>query len=84
MDEQLDKTTFAAFGTRKLKTECVLLKRLLIESQELFKGLIRVKDVMGRHEKQIKGKVGALEGKRSYQTYCLRSGGESEEAFPRA
>lgn len=64
MDELLGKTTLPAFSTRKLKTRCVLLKRLLIESQGRFKGLIRVNDVVGRHEKQMKGKVGALEGKK--------------------
>ena len=66
IDEPRDKTTLAAFGTRELKTECVLLKRLLIGSEGRFKRLMRVNDEMGRREKQMKGKVGALEGKRSY------------------
>jgi len=59
-----DKTTLAAFGIRKLRTENLLKKRLLMESKGRVKELMQAHQVMGRRGKQMKGKDGFLEGKR--------------------
>ena len=64
LDEPLDKATLAAFGIRQLRTEYVLLKRLLIESEGRVKELMQTNDEMGRRGEQMKGKVGVLEGEK--------------------
>ena len=64
LDEPLDKATLAAFGIRQLRTEYVLLKRLLIESEGRVKELMQANDEMGRRGEQMKGKVGVLEGEK--------------------
>ena len=64
LDEPLDKATLAAFGIRQLRTEYVLLKRLLIESEGRVKELMQANDEMGRRGEQMKGKIGVLEGEK--------------------
>ncbi|KAG0632638.1 hypothetical protein HOY80DRAFT_1045113 [Tuber brumale] len=64
LDEPLDKATLAAFGIRQLRTEHVLLKRLLIESEGRVKELMQANDEIGRRGEQMKGKVGVLEGEK--------------------
>ncbi|CUS07034.1 unnamed protein product [Tuber aestivum] len=64
LDEPLDKATLAAFGIRQLRTEYVLLKRLLIESEGRVKELMQANDEMGRRGEQMRSKVGVLEGEK--------------------
>ncbi|PUU73957.1 hypothetical protein B9Z19DRAFT_1134099 [Tuber borchii] len=54
LGEPPDKTTLAAFGTRKLRTECVLLRRQFIGSEGHVKELMRVNDEIGRREENMK------------------------------
>ncbi|PUU77712.1 hypothetical protein B9Z19DRAFT_1127964 [Tuber borchii] len=88
LDEPLDNTTLAAFGFRQLRTEYVLLKRLLIESEGRIKELMQANYEMGRRGERMKSKVGVLEGekeaikqnsKEDLETRTRRPGGRYNE-----
>jgi len=64
LDKPPDEATLAARGIRKLRTENVLKKGLLMESKGRVKELMHAHHGMGRRGKRTKGKAGFLEGKK--------------------
>lgn len=57
LGEPLDKATLAAFGIRQLRSEYVLLKRVLIESEGRVKELMQANDEHGRRAREAEEKL---------------------------
>jgi chromosome segregation ATPase len=64
LEEPLDKATLAAFGIRQLRTEYILIKRLLIESEGRVKDLMQANNELTRRGEHVKENIAALEGEK--------------------
>lgn len=75
LDEPLDKATLAAFGIRQLRSEYVLLKRLVIESEGRVKDLMQANEELDRRGAEVQEKLGLAEDERD----MLRTAAEDAE-----
>lgn len=76
LDEPLDKATLAAFGIRQLRTEYLVFKRLVIESEDRVKELMQANKELDRSGAEAQEKLGSAEDERE----AFRAAAEDAEA----